>query len=127
MTDYEIFKFNNNKNLPKLKLVYFGGNIFEFPDKQKSPKEFKFDFSSVIEIGFKNCFANNLSIKFLPCFILINLEKIYLQENNLTSLNFVENLELPFIKEFWLYNNLLTDFMPLKRFKTLEKIDIAIS
>ena len=124
LTDYEIFKFNNNKNFPKLKLVYFGGNIFEFPDKQKSPKVLKFDFSSVIEMGFKNCFANNLSIKFLPCFILNNLEKIYLQENNFTSLNFVENLELPFIKEFWLYNNLLTDFMPLKRFKTLEKIDM---
>ena len=125
LTDYEILNFNNNKNLPKLKTLFFGGNIFKFPDKQICPKELKFDFSFVTEIGLKKGVFNNSSIKFLRCFILKNLEIIYLQENSLTSLDFVEDLELPFIREFWLYNNLLTDFMPLKKFKTLEKIEMA--
>jgi len=124
LTDYEIFKFNNNKNLPKLKLAYFGGNIFKSPDKQISQKELKFDFSSIVEIGLKESVFNNSSIKLLSCFIFTNLEIIYLQDNNLTSLNFVEDLELPFIKEFWLYNNQIKDFMPLKKFKTLEKIEM---
>jgi Leucine-rich repeat (LRR) protein len=124
LTDYEILQFNNNNNLPKLKLAFFGGNIFKFPNKNKISKELKFEFSSVIEIGFKKNVFNDTSINLLPFFILTNLEIIYLQENNLTSLNFVENLELPFIKEFWLYNNLLTDFMPLKKYKTLERIEM---
>jgi len=124
LTDYEILKFNNNKKFPKLNKVLLGDNIFKFPDKQINKKELEFDFSSVIEIGFKRNVFNNSSIMFLPCFILKNIEIIYLQENSLTSLKFVEGLELPCIKEFWLYNNLLKDFMPLSKFKTLEKIEM---
>jgi len=56
LTDYEIFKFNNNKNLPKLEVAYFGGNNFKFPDSQIDKKELKFDFSSAIEIGLKKMF-----------------------------------------------------------------------
>ena len=124
LTDYEILKFNNNKNSPNLKTAFFGGNIFIFPDKKIAQKELEFDFSSVIEIGLKNNVFNDSSIIFLPCFILKNLEYIYLQENNLTSLQFVKDLELPCIKEIWLYNNLLTEFEPLKKFKTLERIEM---
>ena len=124
LTDYEIFKCNNNKNLPKLQLVFFGGNIFKFPEKQIKHKELEFDLSSVIEIGFTRGVFSDTSIMFLSCFNLGNLQIIYLQGNNLTSLKFVEDLELPFIKEFWLYNNQLTEFEPLKKFKTLEKIEM---
>lgn len=41
LTDYEIFKFNNNKNLPKLEVAYFGGNNFKFPDSQIDKKRIK--------------------------------------------------------------------------------------
>ena len=99
LTDYEIFKFNNNKNMPKLKLIFIGGNKFQFPKEPINKKEIKFDLSSVIEIGFSKSVFDKDSIMFLSCFDFKNLEIIYLQGNTLTSLNFVENLELPSIKE----------------------------
>ena len=124
LTDYEIFKLNNNKNMPKLNLVFIGGNIFQFPKELKSKDELKFDFSTVNEIGLSKSVFDKDSIMFLPCFDFRNLTIIYLQGNNINSLNFVENLELPIIKEIWLSNNQLTEFEPLKKFKTLEKIEM---
>ena len=124
LTDYEIFKLNNNKNMPKLKLVFIGGNNFEFPKELISEKELKFDFSSVTEMGFSKSVFDQDSIKFLHFFDFKLLEIIYLQGNNLNSLNFVEDLDLPSIKEFWLSNNQLTEFEPLKKFKTLEVIEM---
>jgi Leucine-rich repeat (LRR) protein len=124
LTDYEIFGMNNKKNMPKLKLVFIGGNIFEFPKTLKSKEELKFDFSTVNEMGFSKSVFNQKSIMFLPCFDFQNLTIIYLQGNNLNSLDFVEDLELPSIKEIWLSNNQLTEFEPLKKYKTLEKIEM---
>jgi Leucine-rich repeat (LRR) protein len=124
LTDYEIFEMNNKKNMPKLKLVFIGGNIFEFPKTLKSKEELKFDFSTVNEMGFSKSVFNQKSIMFLPCFDFQNLTIIYLQGNNLNSLDFVEDLELPSIKEIWLSNNQLTEFEPLKKFKTLEVIEM---
>jgi hypothetical protein len=124
LTDYEIFKLNNNKNMPKLKLVFIGGNNFVFPKELISEKELKFDFSSVTEMGFSKSVFDQDSIKFLHFFDFKILEIIYLQGNNLNSLNFIEDLKLPSIKEFWLSNNQLTEFEPLKKFKTLEVIEM---
>ena len=124
LTDYEIFKLNNNKNMPKLNLVFIGGNNFQFPKTPINKKELTFDFSSVTEMGFSKSVFDQNSIMFLPCFDFQRLEIIYLQGNNLNSLNFVEDLELPSIKEIWLGNNQLTEFEPLKKFKTLEVIEM---
>ena len=124
LTDYEIFKLNNNKNMPKLNLVFIGGNNFQFPKKSINKKELTFDFSSVTEMGFSKSVFDQNSIMFLPCFDFQRLEIIYLQGNNLNSLNFVKDLELPSIKEIWLGNNQLTEFEPLKKFKTLEVIEM---
>jgi len=124
LTDYEIFKMNNNKNMPKLKLFFIGSNNFQFPKKPISKKELNFDFSSVTELGFSKSVFDEYTIMFLPYFNLKSLEIIYLQGNKLNSLNFVKDLELPFIKEFWLSNNELTEFEPLQKFKTLEKIEM---
>ena len=124
LTDYEIFKLNNNKNMPKLNLVFIGGNNFQFPKTPINKKELTFDFSSVTEMGFSKSVFDQNSIMFLPCFDFQRLEIIYLQGNNLNSLNFVKDLELPSIKEIWLGNNQLTEFEPLKKFKTLEVIEM---
>ena len=110
--------------MPKLKLVFIGGNNFEFPKELISEKELKFDFSSVTEMGFSKSVFDQDSIKFLHFFDFKILEIIYLQGNSLNSLNFVEDLDLPSIKEFWLSNNQLTEFEPLKKFKTLEVIEM---
>jgi len=100
LTDYEILKFNNNKKFPKLNKVLFGDNIFKFPDKQINKKELEFDFFSVIEIGFKRNVFNDSSIMFLPCFILKNIEIIYLQDNSSPYHLFTYSLFVIFQIEF---------------------------
>ena len=51
-----------------------------------------------------------------------NLEKIYLYSNNIYSLSFIDNLELPKIKHFWINSNFIKEYNPLSKYKTLRKI-----
>ena len=49
---------------------------------------------------------------------------IYLSRNNIYSLSFVKNLELPNIKEFYINITYIEEFYPLVKYKTLEKIGL---
>ena len=119
LTDPEIFKIKNDQNkFKELKIFFVGNNKFEFKEKNK------YNFSSLSEIGIsKNCF-NQESIKYIQCFTFINLTIIYLNANNLDKFNFIDNLELPLIKEFYLNNNNLNEYFPLSKYKTLERIEM---
>lgn len=122
LTNPELFKFKNDINkLPKLKIFFVGNNKFRF---NKNNLNDNYNFYSVLEIGIsKNCF-NQESIKYIQCFTFSNLEIIYLSNNNLENFDFIKNLELPVIKEFWLNNNNFSLFEPLEKYKTLEKIEM---
>ena len=112
---------NDSKNLPNLKKLILDNNLFKF---NKNNLNDKYNFSSLIEIGISKNFFNQESIKYIQCFKFTNLEKIYLNHNNLERFDFVNNLDLPSIKEFYLNNNNLTIFEPLKKYKTLEVIEM---
>ena len=122
LTNPELFKFKNDTNkLPTLEIFFVGNNKFRFNKKNLNDN---YNFSSVLEIGIsKNCF-NQESIKYIQCFTFSNLEIIYLSNNNLENFDFIKNLELPVIKEFWLNNNNFSLFEPLEKYKTLEKIEM---
>ena len=49
---------------------------------------------------------------------------MFLQSNDISSLSFVNNLELPNIKQFWVNSCSISDYFPLIKYKTLEKIMI---
>lgn len=123
LTEIDILKFKNKKDyLPELNIFFIGGNKFNF--NVENIEKIKFDFSSVTEFGLSRGFFNQESIKYIDCFILTNLEYIYLSGNNIDNLNFVDNLDLPNIIEFWLNNNNISEFEKLSKYKTLKKIEM---
>ena len=125
ITNVDIFQFKNNKkNLPKLELFYIGRNNINFDEKNINIKKTKYDLSSIKEIGFSLQVFSQKTINFIHCFVFINIEILYLNSNNLENLDFVEDLELPHIKQFWINNNQITNFQPLEKFKTLERIEM---
>ena len=52
------------------------------------------------------------------------MEALYISRNNFESLSFVQKLELPFLKNFSIHTSHIKEFEPLKKFKTLEEIDM---
>ena len=47
-----------------------------------------------------------------------------MSNNNFDSLSFVNNLALPCLETFIIHTSSLTEFYPLKKYKTLKKIDM---
>ena len=124
ITDPKIFNLKKNiNNLPKLEMFYIGNNNIDFNDNINI-KETRFDLSSITEIGLKNKVFSQSSIKFIQCFTLTNLLYLFLSSNNLENLDFFLKLELPCLKWIYLNDNHLSEFITLKKFKTLEEIEM---
>ena len=122
LTDIRFFTINNDKKMPKLRLLYAGFNYFNFSKETVEACNKHFDFSSVEEIGLSRKVFKNTTIKYLKYFNLKNCKELYLSDNNIKDLNFIEKLDLPKIEEIWLKSNEIEDFTPLKHLKTLKKI-----
>ena len=118
-TDFNFFKINNNKKLKNLHCLYIGSN--RFIDNEDN---IKFDASNLTEIGLSNGIFNDKSIRHINNFMFNNLKIIFLYSNDISSLSFINKLELPKIKEFWINSNFIDEYYPLCKYKTLEKIMI---
>ena len=119
LTDFKFFEIFNNKNLYSLKKLYIGSNLFS-----NSKTDIIFNSYNLKEIGFTNGIFNNNTIHIINNFLFNNLEIIYFSKNNLTSLSFIEKLDLPNIKQFWIYQSFIKDYYPLIKYKTLTKINL---
>ena len=119
LTDYNFFRITNNKNLPKLRKLYVGLNKFN-----NSENDIKFESYEMKEIGLTSGIFNDESIHIIHNFSFDNLEILFLHSNNLSSLSFIDKLELPKIIEFWINANHIKEYYPLTKYKTLEKIII---
>lgn len=116
---FDFFKFKQyNKNLSNLKTLFIGANEF----KNNVNEEEKYDLNSIEEIGLSKGVFNNNTIKLVSNFLFKNLVIIYLSFNIVDSLFFIEKLELPSIKQFYMHTTSITEFYPLIKYKTLEKI-----
>ena len=120
-SDYKIFDVSGNKNFENLKILYAGSNKL---NNNEIDTTTIFDFSKVEEIGLTNGVFNDNSIQIIQYFRFDNLQKLFLHSNNLSSLSFIENLDLPNIKEIWVNNNSLNEYYPLCKYKTLEFVNI---
>ena len=116
-TDFNFFKISNNKKLKKLNRLYIGSN--KFNDNQI---DIKIDASNLTEIGMSNGIFNDKSIHFINNFRFDNLQILFLYSNDISSLSFIEKLELPKIKQFWINSNFIDEYYPLCKYKTLEKV-----
>ena len=83
-----------------------------------------YNFNKLKSIGLTCNLFDGKYISYLQYFNFKNLEKIYLSRNNIYSLSFVENLELPNIKEFYINTTNITEFDQLRKYKTLESIGL---
>ena len=123
-TDKEIFKLRNNKdNLPELERLFFGSIKIDW-NNDKNNNEIKYDLSSVTVIGLTNGIFNNNSIFFIERFIFTKLETLYINRNNIKSLDFIDKLDLPSITYISIHTTLIKDFYRLNKYKKLKKIDI---
>ena len=117
--DYKLFDLCNNKIFKNLKILYTGSNKFNCNKINTT-----IDASKLEIIGLTNGVFNNESIYFIQYFRFNNLQKLYLHSNNLSSLSFIDNLDLPNIKEIWVNNNTINEYYSLSKYKTLEFINI---
>ena len=119
-TDFKLFELCNNKKLKNLKKLYTGSNQFK-----NSEVNINFDSCKIEEIGLTYGVFNDETIHFINKFKFDNLQKLFLHSNKLSSLSFINDLELPNIKEIWINNNLIDEFYPLCKYKTLNIINIS--
>jgi Leucine-rich repeat (LRR) protein len=118
-SDFKLFELCNNNKLNKLKKLYAGPNQFK-----NSETNITFNTVKLKEIGLINGIFTNESIHFIHNFKFDNLKRIFLYGNNLSSLSFIDKLELPNIKEIWLNDNLIDEFYPLCKYKSLKVIKV---
>ena len=118
-SNYKLFDFCTNKRFKNLKILYLGYNQFNINKINKI-----IDTSKLEEIGLTKGVFNDVSIHFIQYFNFNKLIKLYLHSNNLSSLSFTANLDLPNIKVIWVNNNSIDDYNPLSKYKTLEIINI---
>ena len=119
-TDFEIFKAV--EKFKKLKGLSIGLNkleIFNIDINQT-----KINLDSINKLHLINGVFSDKTIKFIKCLSLLNLKDIYLDGNNLNSLEFINNVEWPSLEKIYLNRNNISDIEPLKKFKNLTTIEI---
>ena len=124
-TDCEIFNLRQNKdNMPNLELLFLGSNIFNWKNEKKEDNNKKYDLTSLKLVGLTNGVFDTFSLTFFERFQFYKLEALYISRNDFISLSFVDKLDLPFLKNFSIHTSHINEFEPLKKFKTLEEIDM---
>ena len=119
--DYKLFDLCSNKIFKNLKILYAGSNKF---NNYGINDNIIFDLSELEEIGLSNGVFNDETIHLINRFDFKNLRKLFLHSNNLSSLSFVDDLNLPNIEEIWVNNNSIDEYYPLCKYKTLKFINI---
>ena len=103
-------------------LFFLGNNKINW--NLKKDKNINYNFSELKSIGLSCGLFGENTISYLKNFNFKNLEKIFLSRNNIYSLSFVKNLELPNIKEFYINSTYIKEFYSLVKYETLEKIGL---
>ena len=128
---------------PKLKFINLFGNYFTSPDIFKCLKRFKnlerfyignnsfndkfddiYDCSTIIEAGFSLGVFSEETIEKLANFKFDNLKILYLNGNNIHSLECIEELKFDKLEEIWFMNNYIETFSQLTKFKNLKIINL---
>ena len=133
----------NKIDAPKLQLINLFGNYFTSPDIFKCLKRFKkldtfyignnsfndkfddiYDCSTIVEIGFSMGVFSEETIQKLSNFKFDNLKILYLNGNNIHSLECIEELQFDKLEEIWFMNNYIETFSQLTKFKNLKIINL---
>ena len=123
-TDYTLLNVIHEKFNSELKILFFGFNKFE-----KNVDKLKMlNFPKLVELG-ANYLFDEKTFENLAKFKLENLEELFIQNNGITKLDFLEKMNLKKVKLIFINNNELDelDFKYFKQFPTLERISVGNS
>ena len=113
--NFEIFKCF--KKFKRLDTLYIGTNKFDIFNEND-----KYEIQNLKEISISKGVFSDINIKIISNFNFQNLVELHLSGNNLSSLDFVYNLNCSNLEIFCGYSNNFTDFWPLIKFSNLSII-----
>ena len=113
--------FEKIKNYKTLKTFFVGENLFDEKEINNN-KNIKFDLTQLKKIGLTGDFSDK-TIDFLSNLKFSNLEIMYISRNNLSSLNFLENVYCKNLLSFWAINNKLTDYNDILKLPFKNKLN----
>ena len=120
--DYNIFACFEKKY--ELETLFLGTNKFEKSDINNNTI-IKYELPNIKKIGLTRGVFSDITIKLISNFNFVNLLELYLSGNNLSSLDFVENLNCKNLIIFWAFSNNFSEFSPLVKFSNLEQINLS--
>ena len=102
-----------------LKTLYLGSNTFnENFDKQ-------YELTKLEMIGLSFGVFSDETINYISNIKFGNLKVLYLNSNNLHSIEFIQNLNTPNLEKFCIFGNYIEDFEPLIKYKdNFKKLSI---
>ena len=113
--NFEIFKCF--KKFKRLDTLYIGTNKFDIFNEND-----KYEIQNLKEISISKGVFSDINIKIISNFNFQNLVELHLSGNNLSSLDFVYNLNCSNLEIFCGYSNNFKDFWPLIKFSNLSII-----
>ena len=102
-----------------LKTLYLGANTFN----ENFDRQYKLPKLEMIGLSF-GVFSDE-TINYISNIIFGNLKVLYLNSNNLHSIEFIQNLNTPNLEKFCIFSNYIEDFEPLIKYKdNFKKLSI---
>ena len=120
--NFNIFTCFEKKN--NLEILFIGTNKFEINENNNN-NIIKYEFpQSLKKLGVTRGVFSDLTIKLISNFNLINLQKLYISGNNLSSLIFVEHLNCKNLNTFEAAANNFSEYFRLVKFSKLTNISL---
>ena len=119
ITDFKFF--DTLKNFPNLSHLLIRSNKFKIKDNDFN---YEYDLSSLERLVISDGVMSDDSIEILSKMKLCNLKILHLNNNKLSSLSSIKEIESEKLEEIYINNNELETFEELVKFKTLTKIEI---
>ena len=122
LTDCKIFNLQNSENLPNLKIFYIGNNRIDWA--KRNSIDLTYNFKTLKKFDLSGGIFDEKTIENINSFNMIYLSIIDLSRCDINSLKFVNNLEIPYIEEFYLNDTFINEFYPLIKYKNLRIIEM---
>lgn len=119
ITDFKFFE--TMTNFPNLNHLLIRSNKFIIKDTDFN---YKYDLSSLERLVISDGVMSDDSIEILSKMKLYNLKILHLNNNKLSSLSSIKEIESEKLEEIYINNNELETFEELVKFTTLTKVEI---
>ena len=121
-TEYEFF--NSIENFKNLLGLSVGSNRFREDIEEIVNNRIQFNLKSIRKFHAINGVFTEKTIKIIKNFMLDNLKEIYLDGNNIDSLEFINDVNWPNVKKIYLNQNKIMNIKPLTKLKQFEIIEL---